>query len=128
MSLKPTAGRGLRRRLSLAIVGALAAQACAPVYWLGVTLFYDKAPSPPAVQLAVSYDTMAPADPKRQLDLYLPAGASRVPPQRAQSARRGPRLAALLVAYILANMRAPRAWRSGRRGRQIDTASAWTGH
>lgn len=74
MSLKPSARRGLRRRLSLAIVGALAAQACAPVYWLGVTLFYDKAPSPTAEQLAVPYDATAPADPKRQLDLYLPAG------------------------------------------------------
>ena len=47
-------------------------QGCAPAYWLGARVLYDKAPSPPAVELNVSYDPAAPADPKRQLDLYLP--------------------------------------------------------
>ncbi len=61
-------------RLTFALAGALALQGCAPVYWLGARLLYDKAPSPPSVELAVSYDPAAPADPKRQLDLYLPGG------------------------------------------------------
>ena len=61
-------------RLTLAFVAALALQGCAPVYWLGAKIYYDKAPSPPTVQLDVAYDPGAPDDPKRQLDLYLPAG------------------------------------------------------
>jgi arylformamidase len=60
--------------LTLALACALALQGCAPVYWLGARLLYDKAPAPPSVELAVPYDPAAPADPKRQLDLYLPGG------------------------------------------------------
>ena len=62
-------------RCALAVICALSAQACAPAYWLGAKLLYNKAPSPASVQLAVSYDPSAPDDPKRQLDLYLPAGS-----------------------------------------------------
>jgi arylformamidase len=61
-------------RLTFVLASALVLQGCAPVYWLGARLFYDKAPSPPSVELAVPYDPAAPADPKRQLDLYLPGG------------------------------------------------------
>lgn len=61
-------------RLAVALAGVLAGQACAPVYWMGARLLYDRAPSPPTVQLDVPYDPSAPDDPKRQLDLYLPAG------------------------------------------------------
>ncbi|HUU33706.1 MAG TPA: alpha/beta hydrolase, partial [Vicinamibacterales bacterium] len=61
-------------RLAVALAGVLAGQACAPVYWMGARLLYDRAPSPPTVQLDVSYDPAAPDDPKRQLDLYLPGG------------------------------------------------------
>ncbi|MGE0360694.1 MAG: alpha/beta hydrolase [Vicinamibacterales bacterium] len=61
-------------RLTLVLAAALASQGCGPVYWLGTRLFYDKAPGPPIVRLGVSYDPTAPDDPKRQLDLYLPAG------------------------------------------------------
>jgi arylformamidase len=60
----------LRACLSLAC--ALALQGCAPVYWLGARLLYEKAPAPPSMTLGVSYDPAAPDDPKRQLDLYLP--------------------------------------------------------
>ncbi len=49
-------------------------EGCAPVYWLGTRVLYDKAPSPPNVELNVPYDPAAPDDPKRQLDLYLPDG------------------------------------------------------
>ncbi len=63
-----------RLRLAAALAGVLASQACAPVYWLGARFLYEKAPSPPTVQLDVAYDPAAPADAKRQLDLYLPAG------------------------------------------------------
>jgi arylformamidase len=59
---------------TLIVIAALCAQGCAPVYWLGARLFYNKAPAPPSVELAVSYDASAPDDPKRQLDLYLPGG------------------------------------------------------
>ncbi len=65
--------RDLLPRLVLAAL-VLAAPACAPVYWVGAKLVYDKAPEPPRTMLAVSYDPAAPDDPKRQLDLYLPAG------------------------------------------------------
>ena len=61
-------------RLVLILVATLAVPACAPVYWVGAKLLYEKAPNPPSVQLGVSYDPSAPNDPKRQLDLYLPAG------------------------------------------------------
>jgi arylformamidase len=60
--------------LLVVVSSVLASQACAPVYWLGARLLYEKAPAPPSVQLALSYDPAAPDDPKRQLDLYLPAG------------------------------------------------------
>ncbi|MEP7118448.1 MAG: alpha/beta hydrolase [Acidobacteriota bacterium] len=60
--------------LIAALASVLASQACAPVYWMGAKLLYEKAPNPPSVQLGVSYDPSAPDDPKRQLDLYLPAG------------------------------------------------------
>lgn len=63
------------RRLSLILVLAVLSAACNPVYWLGVRLYYDRAPAPAAVQTAVPYDPMAPDDPKRQLDLYLPAAS-----------------------------------------------------
>ncbi|MFN7979253.1 MAG: alpha/beta hydrolase [Vicinamibacterales bacterium] len=65
------------RRLAGLLVAAvltLTAPACAPVYWVGAKLLYDKAPAPPRTLLALSYDPTAPDDPKRQLDLYLPAG------------------------------------------------------
>lgn len=73
----PRAG-GRRARAAtaagLAVSAVLSLQACAPAYWLGAKLLYDKAPNPPSVQLDVPYDAAAPDDPKRQLDLYLPAG------------------------------------------------------
>jgi acetyl esterase/lipase len=56
----------------VALAAVLAGPGCAPVYWLGTRLFYDRAPAPPTVRLAVPYDPTAPDDPKRQLDLYLP--------------------------------------------------------
>ena len=56
------------------LLASLGVSGCAPVYWLGVKLFYEKAPNPPSVQLDVSYDPAAPDDPKRQLDLYFPGG------------------------------------------------------
>ena len=62
-----------RIRVLAALASLMAASACAPVYWVGATLLYNAAPSPPTVQLDVSYDPAAPDDPKRQLDLYLPA-------------------------------------------------------
>ena len=61
-------------RLTLALVAALALPGCAPVYWMGAKLLYDKAPPPPTMQLGVSYDPAAPDDAKRQLDLFLPGG------------------------------------------------------
>ncbi|MCC6989693.1 MAG: alpha/beta hydrolase [Acidobacteria bacterium] len=61
-------------RLALALAVVLTCQACAPVYWLGARVLYEKAPSPPSVRLDVPYDPAAPDDPKRQLDLYLPGG------------------------------------------------------
>lgn len=61
-------------RAAIVLVVALLSAGCAPVYWLGAKLLYDKAPNPPSVQLAVSYDPSAPDDPKRQLDLYFPGG------------------------------------------------------
>jgi acetyl esterase/lipase len=60
--------------LTLALAATLALQGCAPAYWLGARLLYDKAPAPPTMQLGVPYDPAAPDDPRRQLDLYLPAG------------------------------------------------------
>lgn len=70
------AGRPATRRPSLLVplLASMLLQGCAPVYWLGIKLFYDKAPAPPAVQLDVPYDPAAPDDPKRQLDLYFPGG------------------------------------------------------
>ena len=64
----------VRLRLFVTLSALLASQACAPVYWVGAKFLYDKAPSPPRMQLDVSYDPAAPDDPKRQLDLYLPGG------------------------------------------------------
>ncbi len=61
------------RLLALA-VAAVCCQGCAPVYWVGARLLYTTAPSPPVVALDLPYDPAAPADPKRQLDLYLPGG------------------------------------------------------
>jgi acetyl esterase/lipase len=61
-------------RLTFVLASALAFQGCAPVYWLGARLLYEKAPAPPSVELAVPYDPAAPTDAKRQLDLYLPGG------------------------------------------------------
>jgi acetyl esterase/lipase len=70
----PAAGTvGGRHRAALIVLATLALPGCAPVYWMGAKLLYEKAPSPPTVQLGVSYDPAAPDDPKRQLDLYLPA-------------------------------------------------------
>jgi acetyl esterase/lipase len=65
-------GRRSWRGACAALAGVLALQGCGPAYWLGARVLYDKAPAPPTVQLAVSYDPSAPDDPKRQLDLYLP--------------------------------------------------------
>jgi len=67
---------GRRRHVLLAGVlgAAVLVQACAPVYWVGARLLYDKAPAPPTMELDVPYDAAAVDDPKRQLDLYLPAG------------------------------------------------------
>ncbi len=71
----PTRARpAARLRLAVALAGVLASQACAPIYWLGAKLLYDRAPAPPTAQLNVAYDPAAPDDPKRQLDLYLPGG------------------------------------------------------
>ena len=65
----------MRRWMLMApLAASLALSGCAPVYWLGIKLYYDKAPAPPSVQLNVSYDPGAPDDPKRQLDLYFPGG------------------------------------------------------
>jgi acetyl esterase/lipase len=64
-----------RGRLLGVMVAALVAQGCAPVYFVGAKLLYNTAPAPPHVELNVPYDAAAPADPKRQLDLYLPAGS-----------------------------------------------------
>jgi hypothetical protein len=45
------------------------------VRWVGIQLFYDKADLPPNQSLKnISYDPSAPDDPKRQLDLFMPAG------------------------------------------------------
>jgi arylformamidase len=71
---RPVARTTAGRRAALVALAALTCHGCAPVYWLGARLLYDKAPSPPSVELAVSYDPAAPTDPKRQLDLYLPGG------------------------------------------------------
>ena len=65
--------RDLVPRLVLAVL-ALTAPACAPVYWVGAKFVYEKAAAPPRTMLGLSYDPAAPDDPKRQLDLYLPAG------------------------------------------------------
>lgn len=64
-----------RRALLTLLLAAALTPACAPVYWVGARFLYDKAPSPPRVTLDVAYDPSAPDDPKRRLDLYLPAGA-----------------------------------------------------
>lgn len=61
-------------RIGAAALCALALQGCAPVFWLGARVLYDKAPAPPRVELAVPYDPAATDDSKRQLDLYLPGG------------------------------------------------------
>lgn len=63
------------RRLASVLVLALVSTGCHPIYWLGVRLYYDKAPAPAAASLAIPYDPSAPDDPKRQLDLYLPAAS-----------------------------------------------------
>lgn len=57
-----------------ALLSVVTLQGCAPVYWFGARLLYDKAPAPPSIELNVPYDPAAPDDPKRQLDLYLPGG------------------------------------------------------
>jgi acetyl esterase/lipase len=66
------------QRTKLLAVCALSAgllTACAPVYWLGVRLYYDKVAIPPhRVVMNVGYDPSDRADHKRQLDLYLPEG------------------------------------------------------
>lgn len=54
-------------------LAALLLEGCAPVYWVGARLLYNTAPAPPRVELDVPYDPAAPDDPKRRLDLYLPA-------------------------------------------------------
>jgi arylformamidase len=61
-------------RAGAVLAAAVAVQGCAPVYWLGAKVLYEKAPAPPRVALAVPYDPSAADDPKRQLDLYLPVG------------------------------------------------------
>ncbi len=59
--------------VSIVALAVTVLQACAPAYWVGAKLVYNRAPNPPRVQLDVPYDVNATADPKRQLDLYLPA-------------------------------------------------------
>lgn len=66
---------GPAARLVLAALLSLGLHGCAPVFWLGAKVLYEKAPAPPRVELSVPYDPSAVADPKRQLDLYLPGGS-----------------------------------------------------
>lgn len=61
-------------RVTAIVLAALLSQGCGAVYWVGAKFLYNTAPAPPTVQLAVPYDPSAPDDPKRQLDLYFPAG------------------------------------------------------
>lgn len=61
-------------RLTSIVLAALLSQGCGTVYWVGAKLLYTKVPAPPRVDLNLAYDPAAPDDPKRQLDLYLPAG------------------------------------------------------
>jgi acetyl esterase/lipase len=62
------------RALLVAAVAALSVS-CAPVYWVGVRLFYSRVDIPPErVVLNIGYDPENPNDHKRQLDLYLPDG------------------------------------------------------
>jgi acetyl esterase/lipase len=64
----------MRRVLLIAIVASWSAS-CAPVYWLGMKLYYVKVPMPAErVEMNIGYDASAPTDHKRQLDLYLPEG------------------------------------------------------
>ena len=67
-----TAGRGSDRcstscsrfvALTLVFIASIGSQGCALRYWLGARLFYDKAPTPPSVELNVGYDVTAPDDP-----------------------------------------------------------------
>jgi acetyl esterase/lipase len=63
-------------RVTMMAVGLLCLQACAPVYWLGMKVYYDKVEIPPdRVTMNIGYDATAPDDHKRQLDLFVPEGA-----------------------------------------------------
>ena len=62
-------------RALLPIAAAVLSVSCAPIYWLGVRLFYDRVDLPPErVVLNIGYSPENPDDHKRQLDLYLPEG------------------------------------------------------
>ena len=61
----------MKRLLLLLCCPALTA--CAPAYWVAMRFMYDKVDLPPnRIVMNVGYDASAPADHKRQLDLYLP--------------------------------------------------------
>jgi acetyl esterase/lipase len=61
--------------LAAALVGLLPLVGCAPLHWLGMRLFYEQVEIPSdRITLNIGYDPSAPADHKRQLDLYRPGG------------------------------------------------------
>lgn len=72
---------GRRAARALLLWAAIAATGCAPLkYWVGMKLYYDKADlAPSQIVRNVAYDPSAPDDPKRHLDLYLPAGKTDFP-------------------------------------------------
>lgn len=58
------------------LLSSVLSSACSVVYWVGVRFYYDKVDLPADhVFLNIPYDPSAPDDHKRQLDLFLPAGA-----------------------------------------------------
>lgn len=62
-------------RVALVVTALLTLPACAPAYWLGMRIYYEKADIPPdRVSMNIGYDPTAPDDHKRQLDLYTPLG------------------------------------------------------
>ena len=66
---------GASLRIVICVICVICGSACAPVRWVGIQLFYDKADLPPNQILKnVAYDPSAPDDPKRQLDVFMPAG------------------------------------------------------
>jgi acetyl esterase/lipase len=62
-------------RVTLVACTVFFLQACAPAYWLGMKLYYDKVEIPPGrVTMNIGYDATAANDHKRQLDFYSPEG------------------------------------------------------